>query len=77
MIDGQLHSSPQLSSFLTPCRQIKMKHLAAYLLANLSGNTPTNENIKDILSSVGIEADEARLSLLFSSLGGKDLNAVK
>lgn len=54
-----------------------MKHLAAYLLLGLAGNTsPTAEDIKGVLSSVGIDADEERLEKLISELEGKDLNAV-
>lgn len=54
-----------------------MKHLAAYLLLGLAGNTsPSAEDIKGVLSSVGIDADEERLEKLISELEGKDLNAV-
>lgn len=54
-----------------------MKHLAAYLLLNLAGNTsPSASDIKDVLSSVGIDADEERLEKLISELEGKDVNAV-
>lgn len=56
---------------------IKMKHLAAYLLLNLAGNSsPSAEDIKGVLSSVGIDADEDRLEKLISELEGKDVNAV-
>ncbi|KAH9825689.1 60S acidic ribosomal protein p2 [Teratosphaeria destructans] len=52
-----------------------MKHLAAYLLLGLAGNTsPSAENIKEVLSSVGIEADEERLTQLLKELEGKDIN---
>ncbi|WEW58487.1 60S acidic ribosomal protein P2 [Emydomyces testavorans] len=51
-----------------------MKHLAAYLLLGLGGNTsPSASDIKDVLSSVGIDADEERLEKLISELEGKDL----
>ncbi|KAG5981845.1 60s acidic ribosomal protein P2, partial [Claviceps lovelessii] len=51
-----------------------MKHLAAYLLLGLGGNTsPSAEDIKTVLSSVGIEADEERLTKLISELEGKDI----
>ncbi|KAB8254657.1 60s acidic ribosomal protein-domain-containing protein [Aspergillus pseudonomiae] len=51
-----------------------MKHLAAYLLIALAGNaTPSAEDIKSVLSSVGIDADEERLQKLISELEGKDL----
>ncbi|KAF7115665.1 hypothetical protein CNMCM5793_002905 [Aspergillus hiratsukae] len=51
-----------------------MKHLAAYLLLVLAGNsTPSAEDVKDVLSSVGIDADEDRLNKLIAELEGKDL----
>ncbi|EXJ88173.1 hypothetical protein A1O1_05101 [Capronia coronata CBS 617.96] len=52
-----------------------MKHLAAYLLLGLAGNTdPSDSDIKGVLSSVGIDADEERLSKLLSELKGKDIS---
>ncbi|KAK3362995.1 60S acidic ribosomal protein P2 [Lasiosphaeria hispida] len=52
-----------------------MKHLAAYLLLGLGGNTsPSAKDIKTVLASVGIEADDERLSSLISELKGKDIN---
>ena len=55
-----------------------MKHLAAYLLLNVGGNTsPSADDIKSVLSSVGIEADEERLEKLFSELKGKDVSEVR
>lgn len=55
-----------------------MKHLAAYLLLGLAGNTsPSAEDIKGVLSAIGIDADEERLSKLLSELEGKDINEVR
>ena len=52
-----------------------MKHLAAYLLLGLGGNTsPSAADIKGVLESVGIEADDERLESLLSELDGKDIN---
>ena len=52
-----------------------MKHLAAYLLLGLGGNTsPSAADIKAVLESVGIEADDERLEKLLSELEGKDIN---
>lgn len=49
-----------------------MKHLAAYLLLGLGGNTsPTAADIKATLDSVGIEADDERLDKLLEELEGK------
>lgn len=40
-----------------------MRYVAAYLLAALGGNTsPSASDIKAILGSVGIEADDERLN---------------
>ncbi|KAL7786776.1 ribosomal protein 60S [Trichoderma ceciliae] len=52
-----------------------MKHLAAYLLLTLGGNdSPSADDIKKVLSSVGIEAENDRLEKLISELSGKDVN---
>ena len=52
-----------------------MKHLAAYLLLTLGGNTsPSAKDIKSVLESVGIEADDERLNTLLSELKDKDIN---
>ncbi|KAL8413850.1 hypothetical protein RB594_005186 [Gaeumannomyces avenae] len=52
-----------------------MKHLAAYLLLGLGGNaSPSASDIKSVLESVGIEADDERLEKLISELEGKDIN---
>ncbi|TDZ53485.1 60S acidic ribosomal protein P2 [Colletotrichum trifolii] len=52
-----------------------MKHLAAYLLLGLGGNTsPSAADVKAVLESVGIEADDERLNKLISELEGKDIN---
>ena len=55
-----------------------MKHLAAYLLLGIAGNTsPSASDIKAVLESVGIEADDERLDKLISELEGKDINEVR
>ena len=54
-----------------------MKHLAAYLLLGLGGNTsPSAKDIKGVLSSVGIDADDERLDKLLAELKGKDIQEV-
>ncbi|ONK57413.1 uncharacterized protein A4U43_C09F260 [Asparagus officinalis] len=51
-----------------------MKLVAAYLLAVLGGNTsPSSDNLKDILGTVGAEADDDRIEFLLSELKGKDI----
>ena len=55
-----------------------MKHLAAYLLLQLGGNSsPSAKDITAVLDSVGIEADSDRLKTLLSELKGKDVNEVR
>jgi large subunit ribosomal protein LP2 len=54
-----------------------MKHIAAYLLLQTGGNaSPSASDIKTLLETVGIEADQAQLDKLISELEGKDINQV-
>eukprot|EP00243_Klebsormidium_subtile_P000428 TRINITY_DN10710_c0_g1_i2.p1 TRINITY_DN10710_c0_g1~~TRINITY_DN10710_c0_g1_i2.p1 ORF type:complete len:117 (-),score=59.49 TRINITY_DN10710_c0_g1_i2:266-616(-) len=54
-----------------------MKVVAAYLLAVLGGkSSPTDKDIKKILSSVGAEADDERIEFLLKELEGKDITEV-
>ncbi|KAH8432151.1 ribosomal protein P2 [Aspergillus melleus] len=51
-----------------------MKHVAAFLLLTLAGNeSPSAADVKNVLSSVGIDADEERLNKLISELEGKNI----
>ena len=51
-----------------------MRYIAAYLLLQIGGNnSPSSDDIKKVLGSVGIDADEDRLSKLLSELEGKDV----
>lgn len=64
-------------TFESHSKSIKMKHLAAYLLLGLGGNTsPSASDITSVLDSVGIEADSDRLAALLKELKGKDINEV-
>ena len=55
-----------------------MRHIAAYLLLQLGGNAaPSAKDVKKVLSSVGIEADDERLEKLIAELKGKDVNEVR
>ncbi|KAJ9188699.1 hypothetical protein P3X46_000069 [Hevea brasiliensis] len=50
-----------------------MKFVAAYLLAVLGGNTsPSAEDLKEILASIGADADDDKIELLLSQVKGKD-----
>ncbi|KAF5369024.1 hypothetical protein D9758_003119 [Tetrapyrgos nigripes] len=52
-----------------------MKHIAAYLLLQVGGNSsPSAADIKKVLGAVGIEADDERLDKLISELEGKSIN---
>lgn len=51
-----------------------MRYVAAYLLASLSGKEPSSEDVEKILSSVGIEADSAKLGLVLKELKGKNVD---
>ncbi|XP_056268987.1 ribosomal protein, large P2, like [Pseudoliparis swirei] len=54
-----------------------MRYVAAYLLAALSGNDkPASKDIKKILESVGIEADDTRMAKVISELAGKNVEEV-
>lgn len=51
-----------------------MRYVASYLLAALGGNSsPSAKDIKKILDSVGIEADDDRLNKVISELNGKNI----
>ncbi|QSL64385.1 hypothetical protein MERGE_001686 [Pneumocystis wakefieldiae] len=52
-----------------------MKYLAAYLLLELGGNKkPTAEDIKKVLGSVGLEAEEERLNSLLIQLENQPID---
>ena len=54
-----------------------MRYVAAYLLANLGGNdSPSANDIKKILESVGVNVDDEKLNKVVSELNGKDVNEV-
>ncbi|KAI7880123.1 60S acidic ribosomal protein P2 [Lichtheimia hyalospora FSU 10163] len=54
-----------------------MKYLAAYLLLTAGGKAnPSAEDIKSLLSSVGVEAEDERISALIAALKDKDVNEV-
>ncbi|KAK3799922.1 hypothetical protein RRG08_003004 [Elysia crispata] len=63
--------------FYVSCRPdlkfLRMRYVAAYLLAALGGKTPSSGDIEKILSSVGIEAEADRVKKIISELEGKDL----
>lgn len=55
-----------------------MKYLASYLLLVAGGKTaPTAADVKGLMASVGVEAEEERLNSLISALEGKNVEEVK
>merc|ERR1711976_749466 len=65
---GRLDSWPR---FVSP--DLKMRYVAAALLAALGGGEPSAANIKSILSSVGIEADGEKVDKVVAELAGKNI----
>lgn len=52
-----------------------MKYIAAYLLLTSAGNaSPSAADIKQVLSSVGIEAEDDRIAALLKDLEGKNVD---
>ncbi|XP_027773980.1 60S acidic ribosomal protein P2B-like [Solanum pennellii] len=52
-----------------------MKVIAAYLMAQLGGNSnPSANDLKKILNSVGAEIDDVKIELLLSKVEGRDIN---
>merc|ERR1712079_900491 len=60
-----------LPRFVSP--DLKMRYVAAALLAALGGGEPSAANIKSILSSVGIEADGEKVDKVVAELAGKNI----
>merc|ERR1712215_616540 len=62
-----LHTTNQPNNY-------SMRYVAAYLLAALGGNeSPTTNDIKTILESVGVGYDEERASLVVNQCQGKSV----
>ena len=53
-----------------------MKYVAAYLLAQLSQESPSADDVRSVLASVDCVVDEAALEDLMSRLHGKDAAAL-
>merc|ERR1711963_1170978 len=61
-----------MGTFRVPA-DLKMRYVAAALLAALGGGEPSAANIKSILSSVGIEADGEKVDKVVAELAGKNI----
>ena len=56
---------------------VKMRYVAAYLLAVIGGNaSPSAKDVTEILASVGVEADKTQLDIVMKELKGKDVMEV-
>ena len=54
-----------------------MRYVAVYLLATMGGNaSPSADDVKQILGSVGVDVDEEQLNVGIQQLAGKDVNEV-
>jgi len=54
-------------------QDLNMRYVAAALLASLGGSEVTADSIKAILSSVGVESDDATLATVVKQLAGKSV----
>merc|ERR1711931_423835 len=62
---------------LTVQNLLKMKYVAAVLLAQLGGNeSPSASDVNGILASVGIDVDEEKLNKVIGELAGKNIDEV-
>merc|ERR1712141_348339 len=65
------------TSFRVSFEDLKMRYVAAYLLAVLGGNaSPSEADLKKILSSVGIDAESENIKKVIGELNGKDIDEV-
>ena len=54
-----------------------MRHVAAYLMLVLGGNaSPSEDDVKKVITAVGAEADDEKLALLFKEMAGKNVDEV-
>ena len=53
-----------------------MKYVAAALLVELGGNTPSKTTIKDVLEAVDCEIDDAKLKEFLDKIDGKSLQVI-
>merc|ERR1711921_36005 len=75
----KLHIVTDIKTNHTSCQpkkqsNIRMRYVAAYLLAALGGNeSPTTNDIKTILESVGVGYDEERALIVVNQCKGKSI----
>merc|ERR1712228_1010643 len=72
----KLHIVTDIKTYTTHVtdQPIRMRYVAAYLLAALGGNeSPSINDLKTILESVGVGYDEERASLVVNQCDGKSI----
>merc|ERR1711920_547971 len=60
----------------TTTKNIKMKYVAAYLLAAQSGSAPSKDQVTKILESIGADIEADKLDKVFAELDGKNVEDV-
>merc|ERR1712020_307732 len=60
----------------TTTKKIKMKYVAAYLLAAQSGSAPSKDQVTKILESIGADIEADKLDKVFAELDGKNVEDV-
>ena len=50
-----------------------MRYIAAFLLAKINNDSPTEKDVKAVITAVGGEVDDARVKELFEQLKDKDI----
>ena len=53
-----------------------MRYVAAAMLISLAGENVTAEKIREILGSVGVDCDDAKMKLVVEQLAGKNMEDV-
>merc|ERR1712156_395966 len=75
-VKTRLQSSEDLKLFSTFSFQLEtaiMRYIASAILASLGGKSIDADNIKSILGSVGIEAEQNKVDLVVKELAGKNI----
>merc|ERR1711948_28252 len=71
----KLHIVTDIKNKPRSSQNLKMRYVAAYLLAALGGNeSPSTDDIQTILESVGVGYDEERASLVVNQCKGKSIS---
>eukprot|EP00754_Rhynchopus_humris_P021761 Rhum_TRINITY_DN14760_c1_g3::Rhum_TRINITY_DN14760_c1_g3_i1::g.115817::m.115817/K02943/RP-LP2, RPLP2; large subunit ribosomal protein LP2 len=58
----------------SPDKLHKMRYIAAFLLAKINNDSPTEKDVKAVITAVGGEVDDARVTELFEQLKDKDID---